>query len=140
MEYEPKVLVTGASVGIGRQTAIAFAKRGAQVVINYRKAEEDAKQTLRLVEEGGRQGCLIQADVSDEAVAARLVNEADKALGGLDVLVYNAGVTSFIPFPDLDSAKGEIWTICIRRMSKGVFLLAGRGQNSCSRRKRAAAS
>jgi 3-oxoacyl-[acyl-carrier protein] reductase len=115
------ILITGASVGIGRQIAVAFAKRGAQIVINYKKSEEDARETQRLVEEAGGKGYLIQADVSDESEAARLVNEAAKMMGGLDVLVNNAGVTKFIPFSDLDSATAEVWDSIYKTNVESIF-------------------
>jgi 3-oxoacyl-[acyl-carrier protein] reductase len=116
-----KVLVTGASVGIGRQTAVAFAKRGALVAINYRQAVEDAKETLRLVEQAGGKGILLQADVSDEAQAAKLVADAAEAMEGLDVLVNNAGVTKFIPFTDLDSATEDVWTSLYKTNVESMF-------------------
>jgi len=116
-----KVLVTGASVGIGRQTAVAFAKQGAQIVINYRKDEEQAKETLRLVEEAGGKGYLCRADVSDEAEAARLISDAAGLLGGLDVLVNNAGVTKFIPFSDLDSATADVWDSLYKINVESIF-------------------
>ncbi|MGI6004490.1 MAG: SDR family NAD(P)-dependent oxidoreductase [Christensenellales bacterium] len=116
-----KVLVTGASVGIGRATAVAFAGRGHSVVINYRKAEKDAEETLRLVEAAGGTGYLLQADVSDEADAARAVNEAAELLGGLDVLVNNAGVTRFIPFSQLDDATEEVWTSLYKTNVESIF-------------------
>jgi len=104
-----KVLVTGASVGIGRLTAVRFAKEGAVVVINYRAAEQDAKETLRLVESAGGTGYILQADVSDDKQAEALVREAARLMGGLDVLVNNAGVTKFIPFDDLDAVDADAW-------------------------------
>jgi 3-oxoacyl-[acyl-carrier protein] reductase len=116
-----KVLVTGASVGIGRQTAAAFAERGAQVVVNYNSSEEDAKETLRLVEKAGGKGWILKGNVSDEADAARLVNEAAKLLGGLDVLVNNAGITQFIPFADLDSATADVWDNLYKTNVESIF-------------------
>jgi 3-oxoacyl-[acyl-carrier protein] reductase len=116
-----KVLVTGASIGIGRATAIEFAKTGATVVINYRAAEEDARETLALVEKAGGQGYLMQADVSDEAQAEKLVFDAAQRMGGLDVLVNNAGVTKFIPFEDLDAATGDVWDHLYRTNVESIF-------------------
>jgi 3-oxoacyl-[acyl-carrier protein] reductase len=115
------VLVTGASVGIGRQTALAFARHGGRVVINYRQAEEDARETLELVEKAGGSGRILKADVSREDEAVRLVNEAAAFLGGLDVLVNNAGVTEFIPFPDLDALTGEIWDRLYKNNVESIF-------------------
>jgi 3-oxoacyl-[acyl-carrier protein] reductase len=116
-----KVLVTGASVGIGRHTAIAFARRGGRVVINYRQSGEDAGETLALVEKAGGSGKIIRADVSREDEALRLVNEAAAFLGGLDVLVNNVGITEFIPFPDLDAVTGELWDRLYRNNVESIF-------------------
>ena len=119
-----KVLVTGASVGIGRLTAIAFAKQGARVAINFKKSESGAKETLRLVEEAGGKGFLVQGDVSIEPEAVRMVNEAAGLLGGLDVLVNNTGVTKFIPFPDLDAATADVWDELYKVNVEGAFFCA----------------
>jgi 3-oxoacyl-[acyl-carrier protein] reductase len=116
-----KVLVTGASVGIGRQAALAFARHGAQVAINYRRAEADAKETLAQVEKAGGSGFIIRADVSAEAEAAALVQEAAERLGGLDVLVNNAGITEFIPFPDLDAVTAEVWDRLYKNNVESIF-------------------
>ncbi|GHU38083.1 3-ketoacyl-ACP reductase [Betaproteobacteria bacterium] len=116
-----KVLITGASIGIGRQTAIKFAEHGAQIVINYRNAEEDARETLRLVEKSGGKGYLVQADISNELEADRLVNTAAECLGGLDVLINNAGVTKFIPFEELDAATAEVWDFLYKSNVESMF-------------------
>ena len=116
-----KVLVTGASVGIGRETAIAFAKQGAQVVINYNSSEADAKETLRLVEEAGGVGFILKADVSDETCAKTLVREASRLMDGLNVLINNAGITRFIPFDDLDSATAEVWDTLYKTNVESIF-------------------
>ena len=116
-----KVLVTGASVGIGRETAVAFAQQGAQVVINYKSSEADAQETLRLVEAAGGKGFLAKADVADEAAAAALIREADRLMGGLNVLVNNAGITHFIPFDNLDAATAEIWDNLYKINVESIF-------------------
>jgi 3-oxoacyl-[acyl-carrier protein] reductase len=116
-----KVLVTGASVGIGRQIAIAFARRNAHVVINYKKSEKEAEETLRLVNDSGGKGYLVQADVALDTEATRLVDEAVKILGRLDVLVNNAGVTKFIPFSNLDSVTAAVWDDLYKINVESVF-------------------
>jgi NAD(P)-dependent dehydrogenase (short-subunit alcohol dehydrogenase family) len=116
-----KVLVSGASVGIGRQAALAFARHGARVAINYRQAEADAKETLALVEKAGGSGFIIRADVSAEDEAARLVQAAAEKLGGLDTLVNNAGITEFIPFPDLDAVTAAIWDRLYKNNVESIF-------------------
>jgi 3-oxoacyl-[acyl-carrier protein] reductase len=116
-----KILVTGASVGIGRQIAVAFARQGAWVIINYRQAEEDAQETLHLVEQVGGKGHIVKADVSNEREAAELVKKSADILGGLDVLVNNAGITKFIPFVDLDAATVEVWDSLYKTNVESVF-------------------
>ncbi|MCL2060562.1 MAG: glucose 1-dehydrogenase [Oscillospiraceae bacterium] len=119
-----KVLVTGASAGIGRLTAVAFAKKGANVAINYNRSESGAAETLRLVEAEGARGYTVRGDVSVESEAARLVDESAKLLGGLDVLVNNTGVTRFIPFPNLDAATTEVWDELYKVNVEGAFFCA----------------
>jgi hypothetical protein len=87
-----RALVTGGDSGIGRAAAIAYAREGADVVINYLPAEqEDAEQVKVLIEEAGQKAVLIPGDLSDEKFARGLVNQAIKALGGLDILALVAG-------------------------------------------------
>lgn len=86
-----KALITGGDSGMGRAAAIAYAREGADVVINYfPNEEEDAQQVLALIKEAGRKGVGIPGDLRDEAFCTRLVNQAVEALGGLDILVNNA--------------------------------------------------
>jgi NAD(P)-dependent dehydrogenase (short-subunit alcohol dehydrogenase family) len=86
-----KALVTGGDSGIGRAAAIAFAREGADVAINYLPAEEpDAQEVVALIREAGRKAAAIPGDITDEGFCKRLVDEAVKALGGLDILVNNA--------------------------------------------------
>lgn len=77
-----KALVTGGDSGIGRAAAIAYAREGADVAINYLPAEEeDAQQVKALIEESGRKAVLIPGDLSDESFARSLVHKAREALG-----------------------------------------------------------
>jgi NAD(P)-dependent dehydrogenase (short-subunit alcohol dehydrogenase family) len=87
-----KALITGGDSGIGAATAIAFAREGADVVIAHLPGEEeDAEHVLGLIDEAGRRGRAIIADISHAAECRRLVSEAADFLGGLDILVNNAG-------------------------------------------------
>ena len=87
-----KALVTGGDSGIGRATAIAFAREGADVVINYLPEEEpDAREVVALIEQAGRKAVSIPGDLSDETFARSLVRQAHDALGGLDILAAIAG-------------------------------------------------
>ena len=87
-----KALVTGGDSGIGRAAAIAFAREGADVVINYLPSEEkDAQEVMELIESAGRKAYAIPGDLSNEAFCKKLVQQAHKKLGGLDVLAVVAG-------------------------------------------------
>ncbi len=86
-----KALITGGDSGMGRAAAIAFAREGADVCINYLPAEEpDAQDVKKLIEDAGRKAVLISGDITDEKFCERLVADAAKSLGGLDILVNNA--------------------------------------------------
>jgi NAD(P)-dependent dehydrogenase (short-subunit alcohol dehydrogenase family) len=86
-----KALITGGDSGIGRAAAIAYAREGADVAINYLPAEEpDAREVVQLIEAEGRKAVPIPGDIKDEAFCNRLVATAVRELGGLDILVNNA--------------------------------------------------
>lgn len=87
-----RALITGGDSGIGRAVAIAFAREGADVAINYLPEEEsDAQTVIALIEAEGRQAVAIPGDVRDESFCETLVEQAASELGGLDILVNNAG-------------------------------------------------
>lgn len=87
-----KALLTGADSGIGRAAAIAFAREGADVAINYLPEEqEDAEEVAKYIREAGRRAILLPGDISNENFCQRLVADAAEQLGGLDILVNNAG-------------------------------------------------
>lgn len=86
-----KALITGGDSGMGRAAAIAYAREGADVAINYHPDEEkDARQVIRLIEDAGRKGVAIPGDLRSESFCKDLVAKAVEALGGLDILVSNA--------------------------------------------------
>lgn len=87
-----KALITGGDSGMGRGAAIAFAREGADVAINYLPDEEaDAREVIELIRAAGRKAVPIQGDLRDAAFCRHLVEEAVRQLGGLDILVSNAG-------------------------------------------------
>ncbi len=86
-----KALITGGDSGIGRAVAIAFAREGADVAINYLPEEQsDAEDTASWIEKAGRKAVLVPGDLSIEQVARTVVDQAVAGLGGLDILVNNA--------------------------------------------------
>lgn len=87
-----KALITGGDSGIGRAIAIAYAREGADVAINYLPdEEEDANETMEWVRKAGRSGYKVPGDLVDREVCERVVADAVNELGGLDILVNNAG-------------------------------------------------
>lgn len=87
-----RALITGGDSGIGRAVAIAFAREGADVAINYLPEEEsDAETVIALIQAEGRTAVAIPGDVRDESFCETLVEQAASELGGLDILVNNAG-------------------------------------------------
>jgi glucose 1-dehydrogenase len=105
------VLVTGGSSGIGQAIAVRFAEYGANVAINYLRAPEEARETeeqvhacTALVRRMGVRDVLVGGDVSSEDDVVRMVGEAAEALGGIDVLVNNAGIQISRPTEELSSA------------------------------------
>ena len=87
---ERKAIITGADSGIGRAVALGFAKEGADVAIVYNVNDEDAAETKRLVEKEGRVCLVIKADVRSREQCFNAVQQADKELGGINILVNNA--------------------------------------------------
>lgn len=86
-----KALITGGDSGMGRAAAIAYAREGADVAINYLPAEEpDAREVIELIKAEGRKAIALPGDLRDEGFCKKLVADAVQALGGLDILVNNA--------------------------------------------------
>ena len=93
MNLEGKsAIVTGGSVGIGASIAVKLAEAGANVALNYRKHREEAEAILDTVEQMGRKGLLVQADISNFSDAAKMVEAVTDAFGNVDILVNNAGI------------------------------------------------
>lgn len=114
-------IVTGSAVGVGRATALDLARRGANVVVNYSRSEDDAKEALRLVEAAGARALLVRADVSKDDQVRAMVAQTVDAFGGLHVLVNNAATTHFVGFADLDGMKDEYWDDIFAVNVKGAF-------------------
>lgn len=107
-----KALITGGDSGMGRAAAIAYAREGADVAINYLPAEEpDAREVIALIRAEGRKGIAIPGDLRDEAFCKHLVEEAISKLGGLDIIVSNAGrQQSHASILDISSEQFD-WTM-----------------------------
>src|SRR4051812_5536409 len=96
-------IVTGGDSGIGRAVALAFAREGADVVVSYLDEDEDAAETVRVVEDAGRRGIAIGGDIRDRDHCGQIVERTVKELGRLDILVNNAATQtthdSFLEIP-----------------------------------------
>ena len=113
-------LVTGSSRGIGRATAIALAKAGAHVAVNYRAAENLAAETEQEIKALGRQALAIRADVSVSADVQRLVARVRETLGPIDILVNNAGIIRPQPVEEIRESD---WDDLVTTNLKSCFLL-----------------
>jgi len=119
MPFEPEVaLITGASRGIGRATAIALARRGVSVVLAARNREALATVEREIREIGGR-ALSIATDVSDEAAVAAMVEKTARELGPIDLLVNNAGTLERAQVVDTEAAA---WDRVLDVNLKGAFL------------------
>lgn len=122
MQVENKVaIVTGGGTGVGRATALALARLGCRVVINYSRSKDEAAGTLDEISAHGAQALTIQADVADDSAVRAMVGQAVERLGRIDVLVNCAGTTSFVPFPDLDRITDDVWEQIFRVNLLGAF-------------------
>lgn len=122
MKLKDKVaLVTGSSRGVGKSIALAFAKEGAKVMVNYTSNEKAANEVLETIQKMGGQATVFKADVAKKAEAQALVQATVDAFGGLDILVNNAGFTR--PAMMLKMTE-EQWDAVVNIHLKGAWLCA----------------
>ncbi len=114
-------LVTGSAVGTGRETALALARGGCDVAVNYSRSKAEAEETSEMIRQLGRRTVCLQADVADDDAVRRMVASTVAELGQLDVLVNNAGTTSFIPHHELDKVEEADWDKILSVNLKGPF-------------------
>jgi 3-oxoacyl-[acyl-carrier protein] reductase len=113
-------LVTGASIGIGRATAVALARNGADVALGYHQDAAGAEETRQAVEALGRRALVVQADVSDLAQVEAMVGGVQAGLGPVDVLVNNAG---WAYLQEMDAITLEDWNRVLAVNLTSVFLV-----------------
>jgi 3-oxoacyl-[acyl-carrier protein] reductase len=122
MKLKGKVaLVTGSSRGVGKSIALAFAKEGAKVTVNYTSNEKAANEVMETIQKMGGQAKVFKADVAKKAEAQALVQATVDAFGGLDILVNNAGFTR--PAMMLKMTE-EQWDAVVNIHLKGAWLCA----------------
>lgn len=112
-------LVTGASRGIGRATALELAHLGACVLVNYQRSAAAAGEVVALIEQAGGDALAYAADVSDETAVQQMIEAALARWGRLDILVNNAGITADAPMARL---KPEQWHLVLETDLTSVFL------------------
>ena len=120
MLFDGKVaVVTGASRGIGRATALALARQGCSVVVGYDKRREKAEEVVHAIREAKKQAAAIKCDVSIRKEVEVMFKSAIDQFGKIDILVNNAGVA---PSASLLETTDEIWDRTLDVNLKGVFL------------------
>jgi 3-oxoacyl-[acyl-carrier protein] reductase len=125
MELSGKIaLVTGGGTGLGKEISLQLARAGVDVAINYTKSVADAEATAAEVRALGRRAMTVRGDVSKDADVKAMVDGVVNALGGIDLLVNNAGYTIFADFKKLDDVSGDEWDRVMAVNVKGAFLVS----------------
>ena len=114
-------VVTGSSSGIGRAVIVELAKRGANVVVNYRSSKKEADEVLQEIEANGGKAIAVKADVSKKQDVDNLIKQTLEAFDRLDIMVANAGIQVDAPFLDMTL---EQWNKVIDVNLTGQFLVA----------------
>ena len=116
-----RAIITGGDSGIGRAVALAFAREGADVLVSYYDEDDDAKETQRLVQNAGRRCVLMPGDIKDPGHCRRIVEEAVRQFGGIDVLVNNAAHQA--SFSSIEDITDEEWDVTFRTDIHSMFYL-----------------
>ncbi len=120
---KPVALVTGAATGIGRSAALALARNGYNVVINFSRSEGAAKTTARDADAAGARTLVYRCDVSDDACVRAMLEATEKKFGRLDALINNAGTTIDVEPKNLEGLRIEDWNRVFAVNVLGLFLV-----------------
>ncbi len=103
-------IITGSATGVGAAVAIELSRRGYRVLVNYNKSEAEAEQTRLACVEAGGEVLVVQGDVADDSACCAMVNAALQSWGRLDVLINNAGMTSFSGINNWDALDNKVFS------------------------------
>lgn len=126
-----KALVTGSSSGIGKAVAIELGKAGADVVVNYVRGEDQAREVVAEIEKSGSRGIAHQADISQEDQVSAMFEKMKAELGTIDILINNAGLQQDAP---IDEMTLNQWNLVINVNLTGQFLCAREAVREFKRR------
>ena len=115
-------LVTGGGTGLGRACALALAAGGAAVAVNYARSREAAEETAGEIVAAGGRALAVRGDIGDPSAVAGMIGEVERALGPVELLVANAGITEYVPFAELDRLTVDLWERILRVNVVGSFL------------------
>jgi len=122
IQFKDKVaLVTGASSGIGKATAIEFGKTGAKVVVHYNESKNEAETVVREIKSFGAEAIAVKADVSQKEDVQRLVNETMNTFKTIDILINNAG--SLVERKKLEEMEEDLWDKVMNVNLKSIYLV-----------------
>ena len=114
-------LITGSASGIGKASALAFSRGGYDVIINYSKSEDRAKETVKLCEELGATALLVKCDVTDDVDVLSMIDTCKSYYGRLDVLINNAGTTVKTPPQEISEVNLYEWDRVFAVNVRGLF-------------------
>ncbi len=103
-------IITGLAAGVGAAVALELGERGYNVLINYNKSESEAEQTQAAVDKAGGNAIVVQGDVADDAACVAMAKAAMSEWGRLDVLVNNAGMTSFTGVDNWEALSNDVFS------------------------------
>ena len=120
-------VITGASSGVGAAVALKLAKLGINVAVNYNSSQAAAEAVVDCVINEGVQAIALQGDVSQEKDCRRIVDQTIEKFGRLDILINNAGTTTFVPHHDLEGLTEDIWHQTLGVNLMGAFFMTRAG-------------